>query len=293
MAVIAAARTVEVAPISEADAPRVGEFLHANMDDCVPPRRWASAVDVPWSFDRPNAGFMLVADDEIVGAHLAFYSERLIDGRAERFCNLAAWCVLAEYRLYGIRLLKALLGQPGYSFTDLSPSGSVVRINRRLGFRELDASTRIVPHVPSPSWPGRGEIISDHAVIERLLTGRQLEIFRDHVGTQAARHLVLKQDDELCYVIVRRERWKRIPRFASILYVSNPPVFRQLTGSLCRHMLFHNGIIGTLAEERIVQNRLPRLSFRIRPTRPRMFLSNTVDPQDIDYLYSELTCLAW
>ena len=43
------------------------------------------------------------------GAYLALYSERDIDGRTERFCNLAAWCVMDEYRSFGLMLLKALL----------------------------------------------------------------------------------------------------------------------------------------------------------------------------------------
>ena len=200
--------------------------------------------------------------------------------------------MLPEYRFHGIRLLKALLGQAGYHFTDFSPSGNVVSINHRLGFRHLDATTRLVPHLSWPSRPGRGEISSDPVVIERMLTGRELDVFHDHVGTQAARHVVLKQGDELCYVVFRRECWKRVPLFASILYVSNPRVFRQMAGPLSRHMLLRQGTVATLAEERIVKER-PRLSFRVRPPRPRMFLSSTLEPQHVDYLYSELTCLAW
>ena len=246
--------------------------------------------NLPWSVDKPNAGFMLVDGEAIVGANLAFYSERIIDGHAEQLCNLGAWCVLPDYRFYGIRLLKALLGQPGYHFVDLSPSGNVVKINTRLGFRHLDARTRLIPHLP---WPGRGEIISDPLAIQRTLTGHELQIFRDHVSAPAARHLVLKKGDELCYVVFRHERWKRVPRFISILYVSNPDVFRRLTGPLCRHLALHHRTLATLAEERIVKQLPPRRSFRIRAPRPRMFLSETLAPHDIDYLYSELTCLAW
>jgi hypothetical protein len=289
---IPAARTVEVSPITGADVPRVAEFLHANMNTRVPAERWASAIEVPWSFDKPNAGFMLLDGDTVAGAHLAFYSERTIDGRSERFCNLGAWCVLPEYRLYGIRLLKALLAQAGYHFTDLSPSGNVVKINARLGFRHLDATTALVPHLPWPLWPRRGAITSDPAVIGRVLTGRDLERFRDHVGTQAAHHLVLLRGDERCYVVFRRESWKRLRLFASILHVSNPGLFREMAGHVYRHMLVRHGVVAMLAEERIVKER-PRLAFGVRPPRPRMLLSHTLDPDQVDYLYSELACLAW
>ena len=125
------------------------------MDKRVPAEEWARSLDVPWRVDKPNNGFMLLDDGRLVGAHLAYYSERLIDGRPERFCNLGACCVLPEHRFHSLRLLKALLSQEGYHFTDLSPYGSVIALNERLDFRFLDTSSALVPNFPWPSWPGR------------------------------------------------------------------------------------------------------------------------------------------
>lgn len=275
------------------DVPAVAEFLSTHMNERVPAERWASAVTVPWPGGQPNAGFMLADGDAVVGAHLAFYSERTIAGRRERFCNLAAWCVLPDYRLQSVGLLKALLSQSGYHFTDLSPSGSVVGINRRLGFRHLDVSTRWIPHLPRPTWPDGGEIITDPVRIEACLTGRDLRLFRDHAETQASHHAVLRRGAEVCYVIFRHEQWKRLSRFASLLYVSNPRLLDEMTGRFVSHMLLRRGIVATLAEERVSGGWAPLPSLRVRPLRPRMFRSDSLRPEDIDYLYSEMTCLAW
>ena len=125
----------EVRPIGLDDIGAVAGFMHEHLNQRVSTGAWARAVEVPWEDDRPNAGFMLLAGDRIVGAHLAFYSQRMIDGRSERFCNLGAWCVLEQYRLNGLKLLTSLLGQDGYHFTDLSPSGNVIGLNKRLGLR--------------------------------------------------------------------------------------------------------------------------------------------------------------
>jgi hypothetical protein len=283
---------VRAAPITGADIGPVAEFLHANLNRRVATEHWADAIDVPWGVDQPNAGFMLVDAGEVVGVQLAFYSERLIEGHRERFCNLGAWCVLPAYRLHSLRLLKRTLDQDDYHFTDLSPSGSVVEINSRLGFRFLDAATVLVPNVP---WPGgsRGvSISSDPELIERTLTGRELELYRDHARAPAARHLVLIRGDESCYVIFRRERYKRLRAFVSVLYVSNPGLYRGLARPLARHLLFHHGAVGTLVEPRVVGRRPPR-SFGIRAPRRRMFRSPHLDPRHVDYLYSELVCVAW
>jgi hypothetical protein len=235
---------------------------------------------------------MLLDGDAVVGAYLAFYSQRMIDGRPERFCNLGAWCVLPEYRLHSVRLVQALLAQEGYHFTDLSPNERVVALNERLRFRLLDTTTALVPNLPLPSWPGRNVVSSDPALISRTLTGRDLELYRDHVGTCAARHLLLIRDQEWCYVMFRKDRRKGLPLFASILHVSNPELFRAMARPFARHLLFHHGAVATLAEDRVVKYR-PRFSFVLPSPRRKMFRSAYLEPAQIDYLYSELVCVPW
>ena len=112
----------------------------------------------PWDENQPNHGFLLEDEGAVVGAYLALYATRPIDGQPEAFCNLAAWCVLPAYRHLGLRLLRALRAQPGYHFTDLSPSGNVVELNRRLRFEALDTATALVPNLPLPRFPGGGAI---------------------------------------------------------------------------------------------------------------------------------------
>ncbi|RKQ85067.1 hypothetical protein C8N24_6701 [Solirubrobacter pauli] len=283
---------VKLQPILPADALRVGAFLHEHLNARVSAEQWAGFIRVPWPSEQPNAGFMLVADDDqIVGAHLAFYSERTIAGQTERFCNLAAWCVLEEHRFHSLRLLKALLAQEGYHFTDLSPSGNVIKLNERLGFEALDTRASAIPNLPWPSVPGRRRVSADPAVIERTLDGEQLALYRDHARAAAARHLVLIDGDEWCYVVFRRDRRKNLPLFASLLHVSHPEVLRRMAGRLSRHLLLRHGVAVTLAEHRIAQP--PRLSFELGAPRPKMFKSDRVAAHQIDYFYSELVCVAW
>ena len=286
---------VRVTPITNSDLRRVAEFLHTHLNGRVSAAEWERSVQVPWTVDAPNHGFMLVdmkRDGAVVGVHLAFYSERMIDGRPERFCNLGAWCVLPEYRIHGVRLLKALLDQPDLHFTDLSPSGTVVPINRRLKFQFLDTTTALMPNLPWPSWPRRHRVSADPRVVESTLTGSELRLYRDHAGTAAAHHLVLRSGDEWCYVVFRRDRRKRLPLFASILHVSNPELFRRMARPLARHLLLRHRIPATLVETRVTGHR-PWPSVLLRSPRRKMFRSSRLRPDQIDYLYSELVCVAW
>jgi hypothetical protein len=285
-------RAVEIAPITPLDRESVAEFLHHNLNGRVSQAAWTSAVVPPWKVDAPNHGFLLRCDGRVVGVHLAFYSRREVNGELEDFCNLGAWCVLEEHRAHSVRLLRALLAQRGYHFTDLSPSGGVVPLNERLKFRHLDTSTVLVPNVLRPFVPGRFVIESQPRRIEERLTGRDLEIYLDHAQAAAAHHVVVTRGSDSCYVMFRRDRRRGIPVFASILFVGNHELFHAAWPRLSAHLLVRHRVLATLAELRIVGRR-PRLSVMLARPRPKMFRSSSLGPEHIDNLYSELACVAW
>ncbi|TVZ02876.1 hypothetical protein EAS64_20565 [Trebonia kvetii] len=281
--------TVELLPITDTDVPAATDFLHANFDDRVPWARVCSAR--PWEVDAPNHGFMLRDGQRVVGVHLAFYSERLIAGKTERFCNLGAWCVLPEFRFHSMRLYRELLMQDGYHFTGLSPGEKVLSIHSRFKFRFLDTSATLIPNLPWPGVPGLTRISADPEVIGRRLSGPELELYRDHAQALAARHLVLIRGENCCYVIYREMRFKNIPIVAVILHVSNPGLFRRSIVPLTRYLLVRHGLVGTLAELRIIGRR-PRLAFRLHSW-PKMYYSTSLEARQIDDLYSELVCVPW
>lgn len=286
------ALAVGLAPITSADVRSVAAFLHENLNSRLSVQDWSSAMEAPWQNDQPNHGFILRDGARVVGVYLAFYSHREFDGRREPICNLAAWCVLEEYRSHSLRLVRAMLSQRGYTFTDLSPSGNVVPVNERLGFAHLDTTTALVPAVPWPLWSRDVRVVADLDEIARTLSGHDLEIFADHRGAAAARHVVVVSGGTSCYVMFRRDRRKRLPLFGSILYVSDPVAFRRLAPWVFRHMLLRRGIPLVLAELRTVGSR-PRPSILLRSARPKMYRSATLRPEQVDYLYSELTCVPW
>jgi hypothetical protein len=253
---------------------------------------WAAAIQPPWRAESSNHGFMLVANESVVGAYVAFYSQRRMEGRMERFCNLAAWCVLDQYRSHGLRLLRTMLAQDGYTFTDLSPSGNVVPLNARLNFQHLDTASALVANLPWPAWSTRTRIISDPVMIELLLSGPDLRIYRDHRDAAAAYHLLVERDGRHCYVMLRKDRRRNLPLFASILHVGNPELFRETARHVCSYLLIRFGILLTLMEKRVVGD-YPRFAIPLRSSRPRMFRSSRLRAGQVDYLYSELTCVPW
>lgn len=279
---------VRVEPILSADLPGVGAFLHAHLNPRLSPAAWAAAAVPTWPVQAPNHGFLLRAGHEVVGVQLAFYAERVVAGEPVRFCNLAAWCVREEHRSQGLRLLRAVLAQRGYLFTDLSPSGHVVALNERLRFEHLDTTTALVANLPGA---GRGRVLTDLDEIDARLEGEQRRIFRDHRRAGAARHLLVVGEQEQCYVIYRRDRRRGLPVFATLLHVDDPAVLARHLGVLRRHLL-GRGLLATLAELRVVGDR-PRGALLLSHPRPKMFRGADVPASAVDSLYSELALVAW
>jgi acyl carrier protein len=278
--------TVELSPITDADIAAVADFLRVNYMDRIP---WVIMAG-PWKVDAPNHGFMLRGGQRIVGAHTAFYSERLVAGRVERFCDLGTWYVLPEFRSHSIRLIKALLAQDSYHFTALTAGHKVVPIHTRFGFHPLDTSAALIPNLPWPTPPGRTTISTDPDVIESTLAGTELELYRDHAQALAARHLVLLRGPDSCYVMYRETRIKAVPT-AVIVHVSNRQLFHQAIVALTRHLLVRHRLPATVAELRIIGHR-PRLSFKVTAW-PKMYRSASLAPDQIDDLYSEVLCVPW
>jgi hypothetical protein len=233
---------------------------------------------------------MLRNGQGIVGVLLAFYSERLVGGRAERFCNLGAWCVLPEYRFHSLRLNMVALAQDGYHFTSFTPIDRTRAILSKLKFRPLDTSAALIPNLPWPTLPGRTRISARPDIIERTLAGAELELYRDHAQTLAARHLVLTRGPDSCYVIYRLARSRGLS-YAVLLHVSNPGLFHRALRPLTRHLLLRHRLVVTLGELRTIGHR-PRLSVKLTAV-PKLYRSTSLKPEQIDDLYSELVCRPW
>lgn len=284
-------QAVTVQPIGDDDIYRVATFLHSHLNGRVTTEKWAAGIATPWLPQPPNRGYMLLDGPEIVGVNLAFYSTREIDGGTQRFCNLGALCVLEPWRGHTLRLVRKLLSQKGYTFTDFSPSGAVVEINQRLGFASIDTTTCVNFNLP---WPAsrRATVTSSGSIIRSTLGRADLQLYEDHSASPAVSHILLRRAGDYCYVITRRDRRKGLPIFASLLYVSNSSLFKHHARHMFSAILLRTGALATLVEKRLVDDTW-LTSIKLTSARPKMVRSLSVAPDEVDYLYSELTQISW
>jgi len=276
-------------PITDDDLDTVARFLHAHHDSNVPVESFRQSFAAHHSKARPNSGVMLVDGDDVVGVYLAYYSDRDVDGRVHRICNLGSWCVLPKYRRYSLNMAKAILAQEGFHFLDLSPSPTVAALNKRLGFDYLDDRAVVLPALP---WPWRPASMSaDPLVIEQTLSGNELQLYRDHCDAPAAHHLVLRDQGAVCYVVLRVVKRNKLP-VAIVVHASRPEMLRRMIHPFGGFALLRHRVVAVVVELRWLDGKVPFGSVQ-RRVRPKMFRSPTLGPEDIDYFYSELLYIQW
>jgi hypothetical protein len=136
-------------------------------------------------------------------------------------------------------------------------------------------------------------VTTDPAALDRVLTGRDAEVYRDHRDAPAAQHLLVERDGAHGYFMFRRDRRKRLPLFATPLYAGGDPGALEAAWPAVGAHLLRHGLPLTLAERRVLGFTPGGPGRELDRPRPKMFRSKDVGPESIDHLYSELTLVRW
>jgi len=275
-----------IEPITDESLPEFAAFLEANMPAKRSARDWISGLSANWAAVRPNYGFLLRDEGQVVGGIGAYYADRSIRGQNERCCKITSWCVLDSHRKYSMQLAMNVVGQAGYHFTDFSPTKTVAGVLQFLKFTALEDGVAVIPNLPVFSFSGR--VIAAPLEIERQLTGTMAEIWQDHSSFPWLRHIIVGTPKNWCHVIFKRGEFKGL-LCANVIYVSDGRLFGRYLNALRGHF-FWQGIMTMHIEKRMLVH-LPKLSRLRTGFNPKQFLSETLLPSDIDYLYSETVAL--
>lgn len=288
----AAPMSVTISPIVERDLGAVGRFLNENLNGNISATDWIESLKHPWCAARPNFGFKAHDGERLVGVFCAIYSDQLIEGSVERFCNPHSWCVLEEYRGKSVALPLHLTRQNGYHFTMLTPNPKVAEIFLHLGFKKLDDTLVFFPNLPSlrAVVGGGGQFVcSDLDRIARYLTGSLRSDFDAHRALPWLRFVAFGKGDDVCLVVYKRRRWKKLS-CASIVDISDPATFDRYGYLMGHHLLLRQGLVVSRVERRFLV-RMPRFAHSEARGQPKLFLSPTLRETQVRDLYTELVAL--
>ena len=276
-------------PIRDEDLPAFCRFLTEHLYAGRTAEAWALAFRHDWGVAAPNHGFMLRDSGRIVGGIGAIYAERTIRGRPERFCNITSWCVLEPWRAQSMRLALALVSQPGFHYTDLTPTEVVSKTLQFLKFKPMNERHALWPNLPWPFARLAGvRAVADPDKIAALLAPADAKVFRDHRAIPWLRHAAVGRAGAYCHVVWKPNRLRGVPG-AWILAFSDAELLLAHRHALGAHLLAR-GALYARVESRLLP-RLPPLCHELAGYRSKVYRSDTLAPGDISNFYSEIVAL--
>jgi hypothetical protein len=273
-------------PIQDSDLLAFCQFLTEHLSSSRSAEQWAQTFQQNWGVTKPNNGFLIRDQGRIVGGIGAIYAERIIRGQPERFCNITSWCVLEAYRAQSMRLAMAVVSQPGFHFTDLTPTEVVSKTLQFLKFKPMNERHAVWPNLPWPFSRLCGvRVITDLDSIEEALSPADAKVFHDHRHLPWLRHLAVGRPGEYCHVVWKPNQLKGIPG-GMVQAFSDAELFLRYRHAIGSHLL-RQGSLYTRIESRLLP-RLPLISRELAGFRNKVFRSDTLTEADISNLYSEI-----
>jgi hypothetical protein len=279
-----------VTPITKEDVPDVGRFLHENLNRKISAEAWASSLLHRWIDAPPNHGAKLVSGERIVGVCCALYSEQVIEGQVERFCNPHSWCVLDEFRNSSINLVLYIVKQKGWHFSMLTPNPKVEQIFRHLGFKDLPKELLYLPYVPSlTAMSNRSIIETSPSQMAKVLSQAAAKEFSDHQSIPWLRSVTIGVPGDTCVVFYKPTRQKKMPG-ARILGLTDRHAFARHHGLLRHHLMVAEHLVFSRIEKRYVDSEIG-LSWQGTRSEAKLFMSKSLAPRHFRDMYTELMAL--
>src|SRR5262245_13773600 len=137
------------------DFDRVYPLFHSFGGPPISKDNWKKIFVSPWQTGEDFCGYLLLRDGKIEGYLGLIFSQRILNGQIEKFCNMTSWVVNEGCRGQSISMLLELLKLKDYTLTNFTASPTVARILSKLGFTEFAVDQRVLLPMPQVSTLGR------------------------------------------------------------------------------------------------------------------------------------------
>ena len=272
--------------ILDEDLDDVYRFVSKNFDPGVKLETWRLAFNRSWMHEKPNNGFMLVADKTIVGVFCALYSQQQTRKGIQNICNTSTWFVMDAYRSHSLKLMAAMMDQKGFLFTSLSTSPNVHELHRIFGFRTYITTLVAIPNLLKLIYVSKKlEILVDPKSMGKYLDSDVKQISIDHMGIPTVQQIVFRAADEALLVIFDIRRARGVPA-TNIFYLSNPDMFYQNRYEICSYFLLHNYTLFTRIH-RCSMSKVPAFSLEIKRNITLFYNGDIAELSFPEFTYSE------
>lgn len=272
-----------------------------------------------WQSSVNYKGLMVEEEGQLVGYLGLIFSDRVINGRPEVFCNLTTLIIHPSQRGKKLthKIIAHLVQKGNYTFTAITPIPPLYNMYSQNGFVNLEDKRLLLWRKAVPNQPAE-QYTENPQLIEKQLQGVDLRIFNDHQQFNCI-HAVYMYNNQPVYMVfkqrvnqLRKYLDRRLYNYADallrklgskgflykptttyeLLYTNQPQLFaanaRTIAGSFfALHQAKAIAVPAYPGEK--FELKYPGISSFVHSR--QMYLSSWVPPQYIDTLYSEIFVL--
>ncbi len=269
--------------IEPADRAAVEALLARGFPE-RPAAYWARALDrlatrrVPDGC--PRFGYLLAADDAVVGVILAIASTLTHEGSPYMRCNVSSWYVEPAFRAYAAFLVRKALSRPDVTYLNISPATDTLAAAEAQGYSRY--ATGQVFAVPALVLRGGGAV-RPIAATDDAATPRDA-LLADHAALGCLSLICTQGGREYPFVFVRRRIAGGRVAAAQLAYCEDEGDLVRCAGAVGRFLL-RQGIVCVIVDANAPLAGLPG---RYYADKAPKFFFGPVRPRLGDLAYTEL-----
>jgi len=274
------------------DTEAICSLLHNKMNTRIPIDRWRRLMTYNWLEDKPGFGRVVESNGAILGYCGMVYADRLIGGanqlRSERIVSMSSWYLDKSLRGQGLGrdMLVSAISDPSLTYATLTNSKKPLGIVEALGFQVLEDHRYIwrkTDHAQSGVI-----IIDDVLTIKDRISSNQQQLI-DDMHEYALTPLLIELDGQQALLFFSIKRKDANVLWYDLMHASDYELFVRCAQALADQLLPHSPAV-LAADGRFVKKPPPNITCERLPV-ARYYVSNRVEPDEIDHLYSELQLL--
>ena len=272
------------------DIEPICHLLHEKMNSRIPVERWRQLMTYEWLEDKPDFGRIVESDGQVLGFCGMVYANRIIgaDERAERMVSMSSWYLDKSMRGKGLgkEMLVSAISDPTLTYATLTNSRKPLAIVEALGFQALE-DHRYVWKI-SGAADSTLTLVDDIDLIRDEVKPFQQKIISD-MANQPLKPLLVRYEGKQALLFFSIKRKANDILWFDVMYTSDRELLAQCAQLLANKVLPDNTSI-LAADGRFLLGPMKNAERESLPV-CRYYVSNRVEPHEIDHLYSELQLL--
>jgi RimJ/RimL family protein N-acetyltransferase len=267
---------------------RIQRYLFDNMGK-VPFERWGNILDCRWIPEDDRYGAVVTDGDELCGFLGIVFADRPLAGVMHRTGNITSWYLEKERRRSGLgqEMLALVTSLPGVTYVATSPNPRSGGLLAKVGWEVLEERRFL--------WRRTSE--RPDAEVRRLASPREAgeldadarRVLADHAGLDVDAYVLRGPEGEACLVMTYVKLKGENIAHLEILHVSDRPTFTRLVRQFANAVLEPANAVLSLDSRFVTEAAKPDEIVRLDI--PRTFKPCGIEPQHIDFLYSEVVLL--